>query len=219
MKRGKHSVDTLHFTVLDARNVEVTGVVWAQAAALFHKVLDTGKVYKFSNVVPINSCTQNLKSRLNSPIELRFTGVHEPQLIDQNPFPNIDHNLFVDMESLNLHETGHIVGLLVYVNEENNMIALSNGPGRCFAVNLSAEKFVEFKALDLVPFDSVLGIFGARKVRHIENHMSVGPCSPVAVFEVFDDTVLIPHPNCEASDNLEIWNNQLMVHDVHEKQY
>lgn len=211
--------DAIHFTILDAESVEVTGTAWGKMALKFHDILEQNNIYKFSNAVPISKTiykaveNDKFESRvIHQSFELRFSGILEPELVRQEPYPNIDHTRFrSEYVRLKVGQVTAVVGLVVskFACNEVVYIALSNGSRYCIAVSLSQEKLKELKNMEISPGHTILGILGVEKIKDI-NTRPVGGRVPKALFKTFDDSLFITEPICESTKRLVIWRDEYM---------
>lgn len=217
VKVGKQkSYDALHFTLMDANCAEITGTAWAAVAIAFDKVLETDRIYKFTNAVAIGKASSSLNSRLvTQSCELRFSGLVQPERIKQDPYPRLDHSTFrTDYDNVKDGEIAALVGVHIDVPRaaEGHRVVMSNGPGRFAAVQLSNDKFEEFKTLAAIRLGTVVGFYGVKKC----NAQKLAAYRQCVEFVSFDDTVIIRQPDCRAASELSIWYNQCVTSEVEE---
>lgn len=210
--------EAIHFTLMDAEGIEITGTAWGKVAQKFNEVLKKDKIYKFPNAVPLSKEAYNavkndrFESRvISQKIELRFSGVVEPELVSQTPYPDIDQSQFrCDYETIQVGQVTSVVGIVTaqFMYKNQFYICLSNGSGRCIGISFEQDKLEELKEMQITPRYTVLGVLGVGKLTDI-NTETTGDKVPKALFKTFNDSVLMNEPLCEAAKQLVIWRDLL----------
>lgn len=209
--------ELIHFTLMDADYAEVTGTAWGLIAQRFHEILEKDKIYKFPNAVPISKTVHkavmndNFESRiLNQSIELRFSSVVDPELVKQNPYPDIDQSQFrSDYQSIKVGQVTALVGLVTaqFTHGGKIYVCLSSGDTECVGIAFSQEKLQELKEMLIKPRYTVLGVLGVGKTEDVDTK-TTGDKIPKALFKTFNDSLFIIEPQCEATQNLVTWRNE-----------
>lgn len=213
----------LHITMMDAKKVEITGTAWGKVAEKFDEILEKDKIYKFLNAVTFSKSSykavknDHFDSRVTKQtIELRFSQVIEPQLVCQNPFPDIDQSQFrTDYHNIQFGHVTSIVGLVTheFLYNGNIYICFANGEGYSIGVFFEPAKIEEIKAMNIKKRFTVMGVLGVQKIEDIDTK-TIGDKAPKALYKTFDDSVLFDRPLCEGTRHLVTWRNELVTEDA-----